>query len=306
MGLPSEQGERFPASLPTRWLAALVLLFLADAAQLLLLLPDQTGELFAWPIQPAVNAGILASAYVGGSYFFIRVLTRTPWHLVAYGFAPVIVFVWFAGVATLLHLDRLSGGTMPRGTWIAVYVGAPLLVPAIFLQNRARFGPPPVGPRLGGGVRVALGASGSAMIALAIVAFVAPEAAIDVLPWPATLLTMRVLATVCALYGTVGVAVALRPDAAGSRIPLEAQMIGLVVALIAIARGHTAIDWDSAVAPVIVAAIVGVLAIGVVARASASEREESRRPDVRWQLAGLLLLAAAAGALAAAVVAAVV
>jgi hypothetical protein len=114
-----------------------------------------------------------------------------------------------------------------------------------------------------------------------------------------------VLATVCALYGTVGVAVALRPDAAGSRIPLEGQLIGLVVALIAIARGRAAIDWESAVAPVIVAAIAGVLAIGVVARVSASEREELGRPDVRWQLAGLLVVAAAAGVLAAAVIAAV-
>jgi hypothetical protein len=234
------------------------------------------------------------------------VLARSPWHLVAYGFAPVIVFVWFAGVATLLHLDRLSGGTMPRVAWIALYVVAPLLVPAAFLANRSRFGSPPAGRRLVGGVRVALGASGSAMIALAIVAFVAPQAAIDGLPWPATLLTMRVLATVCALYGTVGVAVALRPDAAGSRIPLEAQMIGLVVALIAIARGQAAIDWESAVAPAIVTAIAGVLAIGIVARVSASEREEFHLPDARWQLAGLLVLAAAAGALAAAVVAAVV
>jgi len=194
---------------------------------------------------------------------------------------------------------------MPRVTWIAVYVVAPLLVPALFLANRSRFGPPPVTRRLDDGVRVALGVSGSAMIVLAIVAFVAPQAAIDVLPWPATPLTMRVLATVCALYGTVGVAVALRPDAAGSRIPLEGQMIGLVVALIAIARGHAAIDWKSAVTPVIVAAIAGVLAIAVVARASASEREEFPRRDVRWQLAGLLVLAAATGALAAAVVAAV-
>ena len=218
----------------------------------------------------------------------------------------MIVFVWFAGVATLLHLDRLSGGTIPRVSWIALYVVAPLLVPALFLANRSRFGPPPVGRRLDDAVRVALGASGSAMIALAIVAFVAPAAAIDVLPWPATLLTLRVLATVCALYGTVGVAVALRPDATGSRIPLEAQLIGLVVALIAIARGRAAINWESAVAPVIIAAIAGVLAIGVVARVSVSEREWLRRPDVRWQLAGLLVLAAAAGALAAAMVAALV
>src|SRR3954451_6371994 len=144
MGFPSQQAERFPASLATRWLAALVLLFLADAAQLLLLLPDRTGELFAWPIQPVINAGILASAYVGGSYFFIRVLTRSPWHRVATGFAPVIVFVWFAGVATLLHMDRLSGGTVPRVSWIALYVLAPLLVPALFLANRSRFGTPPV------------------------------------------------------------------------------------------------------------------------------------------------------------------
>ena len=83
--LPLEQRARqepdASASLPARWVAALVLFFLADAAQVLLLLPGRTGELFAWPIEPAINAAILGPAYVAGSYFFVRVLTgaRGAW-----------------------------------------------------------------------------------------------------------------------------------------------------------------------------------------------------------------------------------
>ena len=49
----------------TRWVALAVIFFLADAVQLLLLLPDRTGELFAWAINPHVTSFVLGAAYIG-------------------------------------------------------------------------------------------------------------------------------------------------------------------------------------------------------------------------------------------------
>jgi hypothetical protein len=244
----------------TRAVAALILLFLADASQLLLLLPDRTGELFAWGIQPEINASILASAYVAGSYFFIRVCSGAQWHSVAGGFPPIIVFVWLAGIATFLHLDRLNEGTLPLLAWVALYVLSPLLVPVMYLANRSRAGLAAPEDRLSRGVRLLLGVAGGAVVALALVVFLAPAAAIEVWPSPITPLTTRVVSAVIALYGSVWVTVALRADAADARIPLESQAIGLVLVLVGVARGSDAIDWANGIALAFVVATAAMLA----------------------------------------------
>jgi hypothetical protein len=283
-----------PASLAARWIAALVLLFLADAAQVLLLVPGQTRALFAWPIQPAVTAAILGSAYVAGSYFFIRVVTGTPWHLVAGGFPPVIVFVWMAGVATLLHLDRLNDSGLPLIAWVALYVVTPLLVPVIYLSNRSRARPPPAGRQLQDGMRLLLGLSGGAVLIAALVAFVSPATIIETWPWQLTPLTLRVVAGVFGLYGTVGITVALSGGAAAARIPLESQAIGYAVVLFAVLGAGATIEWENVVAPVFAAAVAVLLTIAVAARASAGEPapQAGRRVDVRRRIAGVLALAA--------------
>lgn len=254
------------ASLPARWVAGLVLLFLADAAQLLVLLPARTGELFAWPIRPAINAAILGSAYVAGGYFFVRVATGSPWRLVAAGYPPVMAFVWLAGIATFLHLDRLSGGVLPRAAWVALYVVAPVLVPVTYLIERRRRRAPAGSPRLSEGMRVLLAASGAPVVALGLLAFAWPQPVIDAWPWPLTPLTLRVVASVVALYGAVNLSVAAHGDAEGARIPLESQAIGLAFVLAAMAGAGDAIDWKNAVAPVFAIWIGALLAISVAVR----------------------------------------
>ena len=312
-----------------RWGAALILLFLVDAVQILLLLPGRTGELFAWRIQPEINSFILGSAYVAGGYFFIRVCAGGPWRLVAGGFPPIIVFVWLAGIATLLHLDRLNEGGLPLAAWLALYLVAPLVVPAIHLANSRRADGAMMCEELPQGLRLLLGAAGSAVVALGLIVYLAPSAAIDVWPWAITPLTARVVATVVALYGSVWLTVALRPDAAGARIPLDSQIIGLVFLLVAVARGGGAIDWDNGLAPLFVACTAAMLATSITVRLSirhlasdaAPTIEDERRtsaapvlsqgeaaPDdagaavvqapqgERWRLAGVVLLAALVGA----------
>ena len=53
----------------TRWLSAIIILFLVVAFGILYLFPDHTQELFAWGIQPRMSAMMLGAAYIGGAYF---------------------------------------------------------------------------------------------------------------------------------------------------------------------------------------------------------------------------------------------
>lgn len=58
----------------TRGLSLFIAPFLLVAFLVLYPFPDQTRRLFAWTIQPTMTPMLLASAYLGGFYFFVRVL----------------------------------------------------------------------------------------------------------------------------------------------------------------------------------------------------------------------------------------
>lgn len=239
------------------------MLFLTDAAQLLLLLPDRTGELFAWRIEPEITAMVLASAYVAGGYFFTRVLFGAPWARVAAGFPAVIVFVWFAAAATLLHLDRFITGNLAFAAWIALYVVTPVAIPWLYLRERRHAPARPPDP-LAAGVRTALLAVGGLIALAGLAMLLAPQAAIDAWPWTLTPLTARIVAAVVALYGSVYLAVALQDSRSGARIPLEAHALGLAVLLLALALGGGDVDWDEPLAPALAVATAALAATSLV------------------------------------------
>jgi hypothetical protein len=58
----------------TRLIAMVIIPFLLGAFVILYCFPSHTARLFAWPIQPTMTSMMLASAYLGGAYFFVRVL----------------------------------------------------------------------------------------------------------------------------------------------------------------------------------------------------------------------------------------
>ncbi|MET0818868.1 MAG: hypothetical protein ABWZ67_15000 [Solirubrobacteraceae bacterium] len=245
----------------TRWLAAAVLFFLADAAQLLWLAPDRTAELFAWPIDPHVTSLVLGSAYLAGGYFFARVMFVDAWHRVAAGFPSVIVFVWLAALSTALHLDRFTHDSLPFAAWAAIYAAAPLGLPLLYLAqrhvDRGRSDDTPMPRRL----RIAMGCAGGAVTFAALLAFAVPQATIDVWPWTLTPLTARIVATVMALFGSLWLSVSLRGGTTAARIPLEAHAVGLAFLLLAAARAHGDVDWAN---PLAVCLVIGVAAMVVV------------------------------------------
>ena len=154
-----------------------------------------------------------------------------PWRAVATGFPSVIVFVWMAGIATLLHLDRFHKDTLPFGAWAALYVITPFLIPWLVVRNHRLYGAPS-GPRLPSAIRTAVGVVGGVLLALGALFLIAPDVAIDNWAWTLTPLTARITGSVIAMYATVWVAVAVHGTWARIRIPLEAHVIGLALLLV--------------------------------------------------------------------------
>ena len=253
----------------TRGIAGAICVILLDASQLLFFYPDRTSTLWAWKLQPEVTAMVLGSVYAGGAYFFARILFGAPWRAVAAGFPSVIVFVWIAGIATLLHLDRFIKDSVPFAAWVALYAVTPFLVPWLVARNHRRYGAPH-GPPLPRAIQRTLGAVGGVLLAAGVLFLVVPDVAIDSWPWPLTPLTARVIGAVLAMYGTVWVAVAVHRTWAGARIPLEAHAIGMAFALVAVARGEDVVDWGNPLAIVFVVAAAVMLVVSVVLSRRAS------------------------------------
>jgi hypothetical protein len=247
----------------TRVIAGLIFVILLDATQLLFFYPERTDTLWAWKLQPEVTAMLLGSVYAGGAYFFLRIVFGAPWQRVAAGFPAVIVFVWIAAIATLLHLDRFIKDSLPFAAWVALYVVTPFVVPWLVARNHRRYGAPSGSP-LPRGLAVALEAVGGALLALGLLFLVVPDVAIDSWPWLLTPLTARITGAVLAMYGTVWLAVGIHRTWAGARIPLEAVTIGMVFVLAAVVLGEDAIDWGDPLAIVIVAVAATMLVVSAV------------------------------------------
>lgn len=250
----------------TRALSALIVPFLVTAFVVLYLFPNDTGRLFAWPLAPSVTSFLLASAYIGGAYFFVRVIFESCWHHVSVGFLPVATFATLMMIATLLHWDKFSHRSIAFWAWVAIYAITPFLVLGAWLHNR-RTDPgtpdsrdvriPPV-------VRWALGASGALVLAVGLVLFAAPGVLATVWPWPITPLSARVVASCFALTGTFGICIFTDRRWTSARIPLQSLAVSLPLILIGSARAWGTLDQGNAFTWVFVGGLGAFLAALIV------------------------------------------
>ena len=183
---------------------------------------------------------MLAAAYMGGIYFFIRVALARQWHTIKAGFLPVTAFASLLGVATILHWDRFNHSHISFFTWTALYFTTPFLVILVWLANRARDNhraeagdillPAPA--------RVIIGLVGAATLLVSILLFLFPQVMIQAWPWTLTPLTARVLGAMFALPGIVGLGIAFEPRWSAARIILQSQCFSILMILIAAARAR--------------------------------------------------------------------
>lgn len=234
---PTDRVARDDAILPlTRALAAAVLPFLVAAFIILYLRPAETAQRFAWEIKSPLTAAVMGAGYLGGAYFFGRLLVERRWHRVAAGFPPVTVFTTLMLAATLLHWDTFDPGHWPFWVWLGIYLVTPILVPLAWRRNQPRDpgeaepGDAPVPPVVG---RV-LFIIGLLLLAEVAILFLAPGVALDRWPWPLTPLTARVLASWQALLAAGALTLAGERRWSGWRIPLQSILLWQALVLVAL------------------------------------------------------------------------
>jgi hypothetical protein len=165
----------------TRGLSLFIAPFLLVAFVLLYVFPGETGRVFAWPIRPTMTPMVLASAYLGGFYFFVRVLVERRWGAVKLGFPAVALFATLLAIATVIHWDKFTHDHVVFWLWAGLYFTAPGLVLAAWLVNRSVAAPPRDDePRLDDLARWLVGLVGLAALVTGVAMFVAPTAVIGV------------------------------------------------------------------------------------------------------------------------------
>jgi hypothetical protein len=262
----------------TRWLSAVILPFLVVASVLLYLLPFATEQLFAWTIEPPLTAMFLASAYLGGIWFFVQAVRQRSWHRVKYGFPPVVLFATLLGAATLLHLNRFHAGHIAFLTWLTLYLTTPFLTLAALLLNRPADdgSPEDTDFRIPRAPRVLLAVLGILSLVTGLVIFAVPQTGIDAWAWTLTPLTAQVVGAILTLPGMVNLWLLLDARWSSFRWMFQAQLFSLVFLLSALVLGGSALNWSRPSAAVLVCGLVASL-VAYAAFYAFCERE-TRRP----------------------------
>lgn len=232
----------------TRWVAWVIIPFLAAAFGVLYGMPDRTTEFFAWTIRPEMTPIIMGAGYGAGVYFFYRVASVDEWHSVAPVFLGITTFTWAMAVATVLHWANFNHDHHTFVLWVVLYAVTPLLVPAVWAINRrtdpgagsdsgaGSGGGSATGPRLPQVVRYLGGGLGVVVTLSAVALFVVPDLMIGAWPWAVSPFTARILAGWFALFGVVNAVVVLDPRWSAARILVESQLIGFGLVLVGVVR----------------------------------------------------------------------
>jgi hypothetical protein len=226
----------------TRALALVIFPILVVAFCVLYPVPTDTALLFAWEIKPTMTPMVLASAYIGGAWFFFRTWRAAEWHTTKAGFVPVALFAGSLGLATVLHWQKFNHDHVAFWLWCGLYFTTPVLVVAVFLRNNAV--EPVRGPdelRLSAPVRIFIGLAGAAALSLGLFLWIVPLRAMEVWPWTLTPLTARVMGSVM-LLGVAGLMVYADPRWTSARLILQVEQIMIALILLAAARAHAQLD----------------------------------------------------------------
>lgn len=248
----------------TRVISAVIVPFLMAGFVILYLFPDDTGQLFAWTIEPRMTPLVMGAGYLAGAYFFARAVFASRWHEVGLGFLPTAVFTYPMALATFLHWDKFNHGHVSFWIWTALYILTPFLVPVLWLRNRSTDPQTPdrtdiIVPTP---VRWVMGVLGIVELAVGLIMFVWPDFLIALWPWTLTPLTARILAGWFALPGVGGLVVALEPRWSASRIALEGAILWSALVLIGAARAWGDFDKTNLLTWVYVGAF-GLTLVGI-------------------------------------------
>ena len=265
----------------TRWVGILVVPILVMAFIILYLMPDRTGDYFAWTIAPTMTSMMMGAGYLAGAYFFLRVAAAKKWHQVSIGFPAVSTFVWFMAVATVLHYDRFNHSHPAFWAWLVLYLVTPVLIPVLWWRN-GRSDPRHLDPddtMLKPTVRWLMAGLGLLTLTNGLLMLLWPTLYIPIWPWQISPLTARIVGGWFALPGVVALGVATDPRWSAARITLQSQMFGIALILIAVARAWAEFDTAKPTTWIFVGGLTTLLLViaGVYGYETAVLRTKTRK-----------------------------
>jgi hypothetical protein len=243
-------------------------------------LTEATDRSFAWTIQPPLTAAFLGAAYWAAALLEILAARRRTWAGGRIALPAVFVFTTLTLVASLLHLDRFHlAATEPAALlvtwiWLAVYAVVPPLMIGLTLRQWRRPGADPPRDRpLTPGIRLAAGAAALLLLGFGLGLFVAPGALLGLWPWPLTPLTARAVAAWLVGLGLAAGHAAWENDVDRGRPVFVTVPLFCLLEAVALARYPGTIDWSRPHGWLYLAALAGLLLIGLVAL-----RRDRRQP----------------------------
>ncbi len=134
----------------TRVVSLCIVPFLIAGFVILYLFPQHTARLWAWPLHPTMTAMVLASAYLGGAYFFVRAALERRWHVLSPGFLSVTLFATLLGVATVLQWNKFTHDNPAFWIWSALYFTGSILLATLRAHDQLDSSKPLAWPLLVG------------------------------------------------------------------------------------------------------------------------------------------------------------
>jgi hypothetical protein len=171
------------------------------------------------------------------------------------------------GVATLIHYDLFNHQHVAFWIWLVLYLTTPFLVPLVWFINQraARNARVPDTPRMPEPVRWFITLVGVTALLVTGVAYIQPQILIEIWPWTLSALTARILGGEFALFGAIGIILAVDPRWHSISLFLRWQIGSPTFFLIAAIFSWQNFDWDNPLAWVFVVNLTVFFVLGLPA-----------------------------------------
>ncbi len=238
-----------PISWPLRLWLGVEVLFGLGAVLAIGFFPNQSSTNFAWTIQPVVMAAVLGGFYFVSAPLFILPLLAKRWEMIRAMILPTALFCLLQLIATFLHWDKFSVGTLPFYIWFASY----LLPPPIFIsaylwqQRRAATLPLPDDQSLPSWLLKIMKTIGATLALLATIFFIFPTTIIPHFAWQLTPLTTRSLSAWLVMLGFLLLNLARENDRTRSVLTTPILIFTLPILVVQMLRFSSQVDWSNPV-----------------------------------------------------------
>lgn len=244
-----------PISWPLRTWLAVEVLFGIGAVLAVGLSPADTATNFAWPIQPVVMAAVLGAFYITSAPLFLLPFLAKRWEMIRAMILPAALFSTVQLIATFLHWDKFSIGTVPFYVWFASYLLPPLIFVAAYFwhQKKSTANPVESNDPIPFWLNRLLVICGGVLTVIAILVFLFPNLLIPAFPWKLTALTARSLCGWLIAVGTLMLSISRENNRTRSRLATPMLMLILPALLMQMARFANEVNWA---APVLWAGLI--------------------------------------------------